>query len=97
MQRRRGQVCDSEHRPRGEGAPQGAHGTQPANRGSNQDQSQDGSALARVEGFQRRDFELVVAQRRRVKFSGGTLGRTLSPATVKKCPKVSFAAACLTI
>ena len=97
MQRRRGQVCDSEYRPRGEGAPQGAHGPQSANRGSNQDQSQDGSALARVEGFQRRDFGLVSARRRRGKFSGGSLGRTLSPATVKQCPSVHFAAACLAI
>src|SRR5579883_2100457 len=59
MQGWRGQIRDSEHRPRGEGAPQGAHGPQSANRRGHQDQGQDGGPAARIEGVQGRGPEVV--------------------------------------
>src|SRR5579864_9510662 len=53
MQGRRGQVCDSQHWTRGQGAPQSAHGSQSANGRSDQDQGEDGCAVASGQGFQR--------------------------------------------
>src|SRR6266852_495754 len=46
-QGRRGQIRHSEHRTRGEGAPQGAHGPQSADGRGNQDQGEDSRASPR--------------------------------------------------
>src|SRR5260370_10787103 len=57
-QGRRGQIRHSEHRTRGEGAPQGAHGPQSADGRGNQDQGEDSRASPRGKSVQRRHSRL---------------------------------------
>src|SRR6266566_4129129 len=54
-QGRRGQICHSEHRTRGEGAPEGAHGPQSTDWRSDQDQGKDSRASPRGKSVQRRN------------------------------------------
>src|ERR1700687_5803289 len=57
---------------------QGTHGPHPANRRGHQDQGQDGRALARGEGVQRRHSEVV--------FAAGSVGSKNS-AAIESCRK----------
>src|SRR5216684_1207360 len=76
-QGRRGQIRHSEHRTRGEGAPQGAHGPQSADWRSDQDQGENRCSFARRKGPQRRDS--LIRQVSQTGFLVATCGLGVSP------------------
>ena len=81
----RRQIRHPRHRPRREGAPQGAHGPQPANGRSDQDQGEDRGSPAPVEGVQRRHSEVTIpafSTPRAQVWTAGFRRRFLFPAAV---------------